>query len=266
MTKSLLSYLLALAALAACGKAAPAHPVSAPGKPGVHAGESWELVTLQRSDPVNVFTNVLKESYKMCVATAEIRHLPVQLFPPVPDDFEDERVTRITNGVSTVLVEERNGGGTTGPDIEDKGDCKVVLDTRRSKTVTISHAGKSTRIVDGAVVDVSDIPPWPPNAPRGKSTAAYSVARTVNGVQLRCLPDNFWLLKTNIHLDAREMCVYHIDNVMIDESGDPVLARVHGLVDVAGPALKHMTKMEPVSMRRIGPSEKDPYQVANWLK
>ncbi|HEY0063271.1 MAG TPA: hypothetical protein VGC21_14225 [Telluria sp.] len=265
MTKIFLLPVLTLALLSGCNKlpgGTPSAPQSAKPAP---AGESWELVTLERSDPVNYGVRTLKVSYDMCVAVAELRKIPVQPFPSVPDDFEDERVVRITNGVSTVIVME-SGGGLDGPDIEGKGDCKMTINTARSKVVTVSHAGKTTQIVDGVVEEVSDIPPWPAYAPRGKSTAEYNVARTVNGVQLRCLPDNFWLMNTNTRLDAREMCVYHLDNVMIDESGDPVIARSHVLVDIGGPLIRHMMKMEPVSMRRIGPSEKDPYLVANWLK
>ncbi|UUZ50091.1 hypothetical protein LP420_08795 [Massilia sp. B-10] len=102
--------------------------------------------------------------------------------------------------------------------------------------------------------------------PRGKSTADYTVARTVNGVQLRCLPPTFFTLNTNDKLDGREMCVYHLDNVMVDESGDPVIARSHAYVNLVNPKLAHMVKMEPQSMRRIDPNAKNPYLVATWLK
>ncbi|SHH16272.1 hypothetical protein [Massilia sp. CF038] len=266
MTKIFFLPLLALATLTGCDKpVTQATATTAPAKPGAHAGESWELVTLQRSDPVNWGVRTRKVSYDMCVGLAELKKIPVQPFPTVPDDFEDEKVTRITNGVSTVVVTETSGG-IEGPDIEGSGDCKMTVTTTRSKVVSVSHAGKTTQIVDGVVEEVTDNPPWPAYAPRGKSTADYTVARTVNGVQLRCWPDKFWLLNTNTRLDAREMCVYHLDNVMVDESGDPVTARSHVWVDIAGPAMKHMVKMEPVSMRRIGPSEKDPYQVSTWLK
>jgi hypothetical protein len=215
-------------------------------------------------DPPNFGTRFVKaSSYEMCAGLAKIRHRTPRPFPPVPDDYEDQRVTRITNGVSTVVVEERMDGPDETLDIE--GDCAYTLKTAKSKVVTISHAGVSTTIVDGKVTDTSEIPPWPAFAPRGKSTQDYSIARTVNGVKIRCLPPTFFTLNTNDKLDGREMCVYHLDNIMVDESGDPVIVRSRAHVNLVDPKLAHMVNMEPQSMRRIQQNEKDPYKVATWL-
>ncbi len=272
MSKMMFLPFAALALLGGCAKT-PADPVApaTPATPATSAsappGGSWELVTLERSDPANIYTTMTKEvSYAMCVTAAEVRKIPVKPFPQVPDDYEDKRVTRITNGVSTVIIEESMGGEQETLDIEQKGDCQYTLKTARSKVVTISHAGTSTVIIDGKVSETNEIPPWPEHAPRGQSTTDYSVARTINGVQLRCLPANFWTLNTNNRLDARELCVYHLDNVMVDESGDPVIVRSHVLANILGAKYAHMVKMEPQSMRQIASNEKDPYQVATWVK
>ncbi|HEU4778034.1 MAG TPA: hypothetical protein VFS95_14555 [Telluria sp.] len=263
-----LVFLPLLALLAACSKPLPGEPPAStpvtPAKPGAHVGESWELVMLKRSDPPNIMTVVEREvSYTMCVDLARLRNRPVKPFPPIPDDYEDERVTRITNGVSTVVVSEWMTG--EDPKLDMEGDCSYRLKTARTKIVEISHAGKKTTITDGKVTETEDIPPWPEHAPRGKSTSDYSVDRTVNGVRMRCLPPTFWTQNTNDTLDSREMCVYYLDNVMVDESGDPVHLRSHVMVKLF-PKFPYMSKDEPQSMRRIEQNEPDPYLVSTWTK
>jgi len=255
---------LTLVLLAGCNKAVPAVP-QAPAGNAPHPGESWELVTLERSEPLNFGMRFMKAgAYEMCKGLAEARHRTAAPFPAIPDDYEDERVTRITDGKSTVVIRESMGGDDEKIDIE--GDCHVTLKTAKTKVVTVLHGDKRTTIIDGQVTDTEDIPPWPAFAPRGKSTADYTIERMVNGVRIRCLPESHWVLNTNDRLDGREMCVYYLDNVMVDESGDPVIVRSHAYVNLVADELKHMVNMEPQSMRRIGASEKNPYLVANWLK
>lgn len=243
--------------------AAQAGPAGATGK----AGESWELVQLERQDPPNQDLAMLRDGpYQLCAAVASQLKVPVKPFPVAPDDYRNRRITRITNGTSWVVKEEYIGGGEDAPSMDPKTGCEHRLPTDRHVMVQITHAGKSTHILDGKVTDVEEVPPWPEYAPRGKPTTEYTQARTVNGVPLRCLPPDFWTLNTNKYLDLREMCVYATDNVVVDESGDPVTVLSHSLVNLVNPKYKHTAILEPLSMRRIGKDEKDPYQVASWVR
>ncbi|MDQ1813347.1 hypothetical protein RBA41_08535 [Massilia sp. CCM 9210] len=73
-------------------------------------------------------------------------------------------------------------------------------------------------------------------------------------------------MNTNKYLDLREMCVYKTDKVLVGESGDPLVLLSHAYANVVNPTYAYTAIVEPLSLRRIPKSEKDPCQVGNWGK
>ncbi|MDQ1920940.1 hypothetical protein [Massilia pseudoviolaceinigra] len=272
MTNRILTFpVLLCVLLAACGKSPSPTPATtstdAPAaSTSAASGESWEVVLLERDDPPNQLIRMMHDAaYLPCVEVARLLKVSVKPFPVVPDNYGHRRVTRITNGTSSVVKTE-SLGGEDASSMDPKTGCVYTLPSEKMVSVSVTHAGKATRIEDGKVTSVDEIPEWPAHAPRGKDTTEYTQARTVNGVELRCLPPNFWTMNTNKYLDLREMCVYKTDKVLVDESGDPLILLSHAYANVVNPKYAYTAIVEPLSLRRIPKSEKDPYQVGNWGK
>ncbi|UOD28203.1 hypothetical protein INH39_22435 [Massilia violaceinigra] len=273
MTHRLLSFsLLACALLAACGKspdaASPAPGADAPAaSAGSGQGASWEVVLLQREEPPNQALKMMHDAaYLSCVEFAKLSNMPVKPFPVAPADYMDERETWIGNGSSTVVITERLGGEEGGEMVPENG-CAYSLRTRKEVLVQIRHGGKTTSIVNGKVKDTTDLPPKSPYASKpDTSTPRHTEPRTVNKVELRCLPKSAGVLNTNQPLDLREECVYKTDNVLLDTMGRPLIVLSHAHMDIVNPKYAMTTIREPLSLRRLDKSEKEIYQVSNWAK
>lgn len=269
MNNTVLTFpVLLCALLAGCGKTPAPATASPPAAPSTTAtaGGSWELVLLERDDPPNKLIEMMHDAaYVPCTEVAKVLKVAVKPFPVVPADYGHKRVTWITDGVSSVIKTESIGGDDNSS-MDPNTGCEFKLPMAKTVVVTVNHAKKSTQIENGKVRDVFPIPEWPAYAPRGKETTEYTVARTVNGVDLRCLPPNFWTLNTNKYLDLREMCVYKTDKVLVDESGDPLILLSHTYANVLNPKYAYTGIVEPLSLRRIDKNEKDPYQVGNYGK
>lgn len=263
----LLSTVLSVVILAGCAKA-PAGvsaPAAAGAAPAAKAGDSYELVQVKRQDPPHAPLNIVKETaYKICASTARSLNLPVKPFPPLPADPVVERITTITNGVSTVVKTERMLGDTT-EDLDHKTGCNVTISSEKTVSVALFHANKATHITDGRVEDELEMP-LPAYAKGVKDTSDYTEARTLNGVPMRCLPKQFWLMNTNKYVDLREMCVYKDNDVLVNQSRDPIILLAHTKAELFGPQHAYLEIEEPVSLRRLGPNEKDPYQAANYVR
>jgi hypothetical protein len=267
--------LAALALLAACSKT-PATTTTAvvptAGTTGpVAPGETVELVQLERQDPPGqqVYALARDMAYTMCKATAEILKKPVKPFPVMPAHYGEVRITTITNGNSMVTKKETFFADSDELMTPQTG-CEYRIKPVKAVEVQITHAGK---VIDMASEDgTPQITSTEDNVDPGeiykghKDTKLYTEARTVNGVELRCLPKDYWLLKTNIKLDARDMCVYAKDGVVVDLMREPIIVLARAEINILNPKYKFMAITEPLSLRRIGSAEPDPFQPSHYQK
>jgi hypothetical protein len=255
--------IVACALLAGCDKPVTAAASPAPVVAG--SGDSYELVQVKRQDPPHAQLNFYKDTaYHICATTARQLNVPVKPFPQLPADPVYERVTTITNGVSTVVKSERMVGDTSDA-LDYKTGCEVTISTEKVVNVAIFHANKATHISDGKVEDVVDMP-LPAYAKGVKDTSDYTEARTHNGVAMRCLPKDFWIEDTNKYVNLREMCVYKDNDVLVNQTREPIVLLAHTKSDLFGPKHAFTEIEEPVSLRRIDKNEKDPYQAANYVR
>jgi len=260
----LLLPIVACLLLAGCGKPVP-DAAASPAPASSDALVSYELVQVKRQDPPHAQLNFYKDTaYHICATTARQLNVPVKPFPPLPADPVYERVTTITNGVSTVVKSERMVGDTSDA-LDYKSGCEVTISTAKIVNVAIYHANKATHISDGKVEDVADMA-LPAYAKGPKDTSDYTEARTQNGVAMRCLPKDFWIKNTNKYVNLREMCVYKDNDVLVNQTREPLVLLAHTKSDLFGPKHAFTEIEEPVSLRRIDKSEKDPYQAANYVR
>jgi hypothetical protein len=259
---------LALLALGACNEAttAPAPPPSA----APAAGGIQELVQIERKEPADHDWRLTQAIYDICKAGAQAARLPVKPFPPMPAGFGEERITTILDGKSTTVIKEsaaRFAEGDTGP---DRG-CEYRIDTQKQQAISITHGGTVTTIErlgdgPGKVLETNEYPDMAAYI-KVRGTEDYTDARTVNGVQMRCLPKDFWLMNTNKYLDMRAMCVYHKDGVLLDEAHEkPIVLLSHVLADVMNKQFAYTAITEPLSLRVRASSEPDPFSPATWTK
>lgn len=262
--------LAALALLAACGKtAAPTAAVTAGAAPATAGGATVELVQLERQDPPGQQTYAMARDlgYTMCKASAEILKKPVKPFPPMPAHYGEVRITTITNGTSMVTKQE-----TAYKDSDElmhpETGCEYQIKPIKTVEIQITHAGK---VIDMAgeggppkIIDTSEGVDIGDQYKGHKDTKKYTDPRTVNGVTLRCVPKDFWLLNTNKVLDMRDMCVYAKDGVVIDLMHEPIIVQSVVLANIINEKYKFMQILEPVSLRTIGSSEPDPFQASHY--
>lgn len=259
----LLLPIVACSLLGGCEKPVPAAVAAPPAVSG--SSDSYELVQVKRQDPPHAQLNFYKDTaYHICATTARQLNVPVKPFPQLPADPVYERVTTITNGVSTVVKTERMVGDTSDA-LDYKSGCEVTISTEKIVNVAIFHANKATHISDGKVEDVLDMP-LPAYAKGPKDTSDYSEARTQNGVPMRCLPKDFWIKNTNKYVNLHEMCVYKDNDVLVNQTREPLVLLAHTKSDLFGPKHAFTEIEEPISLRRIDKSEKDPYQAANYVR
>lgn len=263
--------LAVLLSLAACDKPhAVAVPAPAPAPLQASAGESYELVQVERQQPPGQHLAMMRDTaYEMCKVTAELMKKPVKPFPAVPPGYGETRTTTISNGTSIVTRTETTGGDVS--DMTADNGCEYKIGTTRLVAVKIIHANQMITMDngDGGALkqgEVSDEPETPSFAQSQKSTEEYTDARTVNGVALRCVPKDYWLKHLSPGLDMREMCVNAKDGIAFNEALEPMIMMSVVRVDLMNPKYAYNAVVEPVSLRKLAVGAPDPYLPASWLK
>jgi hypothetical protein len=263
--------LAVLLALAACDKApAVAVAVPAPVKASVIAGDSYELVQVERQQPPGQQLAMMRDTaYEMCKVSAELMKKPVKPFPAVPAGYGETRTTTISNGTSIVTRTETTDGDDSDMTVEN--GCEYRIGTNKLVAVKIIHANQMIMLDNGEggalkQGDVSDLPDTPSFAKAQKTTEEYTDARTLNGIALRCVPKDYWLKHLTRGLDMREMCVHAKDGVAFNEMREPMILMSIIRVDLVNPKYAYNAVVEPVSLRKRDSGAPDPYLPATWLK
>lgn len=268
IAKNVFACLTGVLVLCACDR--PTAPVQAAGAAVVAGtGDSVELVQMERGDPPGRHYEITRDaSYPLCKLAAETTKMPVKPFPPMPAGYGETRTTIITNGKSMVTKTETNFEESEEA-MKPESGCEYRITPVKMVSVQIVHKqrminmeGKNGALAVTSDEEAPDAPEW---SKGHKTTEEYTLAKTLNGVPMRCLPANFWTLNTNTRLDMRELCVYATDGVVIDTMREPITVMSHVLVNVLNPRYKEIVKLEPVSFRKLSKSDPDPYVVGTYL-
>lgn len=191
--------------LAACNSDAAAPPAVAGA-----LKKSYVLVTQIRPESLEKFTQVQRAGYALCVAVAQTRHEAVKPFPALPQDFVQTRTTYADDGKREVRREELFWLEQSHGDGASLNGCETRLN--RSITIFVTSGGQQRTLETGADGKVVAGEPVPVNAEpvRASLVAMHTVPRTINGVQLKCTPEN--------------KCIVDPALVLVAESWRPVTA------------------------------------------
>jgi hypothetical protein len=201
---------LACLQLTGCGES-----TGAPGGPAP-AARSYEIVTVTRPESVEKQLAIDRARHDACVMAAESRNLPVKPFPAVPQQYFYERSTYISDGKAFLARSELYGLDDTAL-VPEKG-CSARFAVQSS--TDIQRGGKVRHI--GVALDgerqVDDDAGSVPMAPDVSAASGYSVAKSIGGHAVRCLPPGSPAYAGGT---VREMCI--ADAGAIDANGKPVI-------------------------------------------
>lgn len=271
MIRSCFAVPVFLVLLSACAKN-PAASAAAPDQAAAPAlaasGDSYELVQLERPESLNTLIRASKVVYDLCVIGAQAANKPVKPWPVIPDDFSDKKITTITNGKSIMIKTETFYA--TGGEMKLEDGCAMEIKREPAVQLQIQHAGKMIDMAGekGAAPQVlgsEDIPAMP-YASQPDDTSDYSEARSVNGVPLRCLPKTHFTMIEGSNAGVRETCVYATDGVLVDTERKAIVLRSHTYITLTSDKESGLTKLEPLSVRRIGSNEPNPYSPATYSR
>ncbi|TCV92371.1 hypothetical protein EC912_10778 [Luteibacter rhizovicinus] len=251
---SLAALVLGACALTACsGNNAPAATADTNTTAPKDGGNAYELVMQQRTDPVHGERVAMRIAYDICVEGAKALNQPAKPFPADPADPAVERNTVITDGRSYVRKTEQLSDANTEKMQPDQG-CEFSIWPVTTETL-ITHQGKATRVkrdYDGKITTETDDDVLSQVAKSPQDNSHFSERRTVNGVNLRCMPkDDPTLAALLKATGTQDLCIYEKDGQLLNADGtDMVLySRVTQPVQIGGTS--HDTIVEPVSLKRL---------------
>jgi len=243
--------LLALTACNSSSTSTESQAATSPTRSGA-AGNSFEVVLVDRPTPADGELKLARESaYKLCVAGAELMHMPVKPFPKIPDDYITQRTTYISDGSSWMRKTEPVYRTDLDDMVAEKGcEAKIVPD--KSFEVTIEHAGKQINLSghdDGTTsVESADDELGAINAEaKPKTYDDYTDHRTVAGVNLRCLPKTSPLISPTGLID---MCVYEKDGAVTTSDKKSIV--LYSNVDPLNSPLAPYTVITEVRSLKLG--------------
>ncbi len=240
-------------------------PCLATAAPSGAAADTFEVVQLARIDPpANPLRALRDQAYKACADKASALDLPVLPFPALPARRE-ERITTITNGFSSIVKRVTVEVKYAMP-LDPKGGCKVEMANAPVTITVITHgADVTTRRSDSAAVTRTAREHEPPSdlnlQQMDTSGADYTVARSVNGVALRCLRADSPQLLHNRFMNAVERCVYAEARALYFDV-QPMVLYSHVQLSLVTPDYAYNYIIEPVSVRKLPKEQADPFAAA----
>jgi hypothetical protein len=185
--------------LTACHDGDAAAPVaravpSAADAPAARAAtlQGYVLVTQERPESMARYLRLPRESYELCVIALQRQHKTVKPFPAVPADYVTMRTTYANDGRRDVVRQENYtfsvvpGGALEACEWHIAKTSNVTLIENGDMFVSGMDAeGKLSK--SGPLETLNETVP-------AKSLARYTVARTSNGVPLKCNPGSEYKL------------------------------------------------------------------------
>lgn len=248
---------ITLTLLTGCGSAqAPA---------AEHAGAAYELVLTEKPDVFDSFVKSFRAGYDACVYSAQLAHLPIKPFPQLPASLGTTRITYVIRGRDRVVRRESLNALDISKDTPDQ-QCEVDVDSNHGMNVDLVVGNTHTTVGTDEnghrtvhTEDVSDLRSMDSSS-RAQSTAKYTESRTVNGVELRCLPAGKPPLDAN---DFQELCVYAHEDVLVEPDGKAITlaSRVRPL-----PGTPYIMVVEPQSLRTLDHADAGPFDAATYSR
>lgn len=255
--RSLGSWAVIAALLAGCGS--PQAPAAE------HAGSAYELVLLEKPDSVEGYAKVDRSVYDLCVVSAQTNHTAAKPFPQLPASLGTTRTTYLIRGRDRVVRQEMLAALDTSKNTPDH-QCEVDVTASHVLNVDLVAGGTHTWTGtddDGHPIvkteDISDLRRAEAASPL-QSTAEYTESRTVNGIDLHCLP------KGKPPLDdvfLTEMCVYAHDGVLVEADGKPITLASRVKITANYP---YVTITEPQSLRAIEHPDPAEFNAATYAR
>jgi len=224
------------------------------------AASTYELVLMLKPENVEAYAKLPLIFYDQCLTTAKLLHFEVKPLPKFPATLGATRETYLFRGRDTVIRKEDLGDLDTTNMQPEKG-CEVVVSTATHLNVDMQVGDMHTSITtdpDGHLnvqtEDAGDLMRADASMPM-ESAASYSERLTLNGIELRCLPETD---------HAEQACVYGRDDGMVPEP--------HGrLIIIAArfkpiPNLPNRMVLEPQSLRLIEHPDPKLFSAANYTR
>lgn len=150
------------------------------------ARTSYEIVTVTRPEAVEKQIVLERAQYDLCAMAAEQKGLPVKPFPAVPAQYFQERNTWISDGTAFMRRKENYGIDPTSLTAEKGCATRFVVasstEIRRGRQVRSEHVSYEGKRKAGETEAAA------PRAPRLSALEGYTVAKSVAGHKVRCLP------------------------------------------------------------------------------
>jgi hypothetical protein len=248
---------IAAGLLAGCGS--PQAPAAE------HAGSAYELVLLEKPDSVEGYAKIDRGVYDLCVVSTQVSHTAAKPFPKLPESLGATRTTYLIRGRDRVVRREMLATLDVSKNTPDN-QCEVDVITANGLNVDLvvgtMHTSIGSDDTGRPVVNTQDISDLRRADARSlpQSTAHYTEASTVNGIELRCLP------KGKPPLDdvfLTEQCVYAHDGVLVEPDGKAIILASRVKITANYP---FVTVTEPQSLRTIEHPDPSQFSAAAYTR
>jgi hypothetical protein len=230
-----------------------------------HSGTAYELVLLEKPDTLEGYVKSDRAGYDSCVFSAQVIHAATKPFPKLPASLGTKRTTYLIRGRDRVvrheLVAELDKSKMTADH-----QCEVDITTDKGLDVDLevgaTHTSIGTDDNGRPVVQTEDFTTlrrMDASTPV-ESTADYSESRTLNGIEVRCVPKG----KPPLDPDqVQDMCVYARDGILVEPDGKPIVlaSRLR-----PAPNWPYVVITEPVSLRTIEHPDSGQFSAATYAR
>ena len=187
--------------LAACNEGNAARGATgAAASPGTASG-SYVLVTQTRPEAPEKFFPHERNLYALCAALASKQNIAVKPFPTLPPGFVSDRKTYASDGKRIVYREV--GYTIDARKAEAKDGCDMRL-ISQSRVALISDGQERTADQDeDGKVATGEAQPAVKEPVRASLLDSYTVAKSANGVKLKCNADGSCIVDPALAVVAR---------------------------------------------------------------
>ncbi|NHZ61883.1 hypothetical protein [Massilia genomosp. 1] len=234
--------MMGLALLASCGEEEKIGKQDTQSLIHNNGRDSYELITIRRPTSVEEYFKLWSLPYKLCVASAKLKNIPVKPFPAIPKDFVMRRTTVTSDGKSFRTTEEEFGVDIQ--DITAENGCATSYGS--GFRTWVAHNGieadlDSENQSENHEGRVSyQLKPYDPELAQ-----AYSIVKKINGIAVRCTGAHDLMVAGKV---VDEMCVLDpiLGRIAMADGKPPIVYTR----DIPGPSLFGSAMVdEPISLK-----------------
>lgn len=192
-------------------------PVASAAGVGAASGGAYEVILETRPENPKMYPGRGKAFYDLCVAAAQVQHLPVKPFVAFPADYVMVRQTYVSDGKN--FLEKKESFDLDIDKLLPESGCATQITPSINIKVWRDGKFQSQDIKNNEAPETS--PPEQQLSAGRQSTAStfgYSQRQVMQGVPLRCLPSGDPIIQSGTLLAG---CVF-------DGPGDSTLADAEG--------------------------------------